>query len=118
MDYLDEEPFYPAIKLIIWLFLILVIIGLLFSFIPRQAVRYTVTNYEWFYDQYNTIKSMQQNVVNLSDKKSLSERQEIELQGMKMVLNNNISEYNAKAREITRALFKSDTLPYQIKLEE
>lgn len=108
-----EEQFYPAIRIIAWIFLVLVIITLVFCFYPRGTVKYAVTNYEWFYDQYNVIVAMQTNIDSMKNK-PLSERQEIELQGMRLVLNNNISEYNSKTRQITRGLFKAKDLPYQI----
>jgi hypothetical protein len=115
---MNEEQFIGPIKIIIWLVLILMICGLISSFWPRNATKYVVQNYEWYYDQYNVIQSMEININTLKNKKTLTERQEIELQGMINVLNNNIAEYNSKSRQITRDLFKAKDLPYQINLQQ
>lgn len=68
-----------------------------------------VYNYEWYYDQYNSILAQEANVEMLSPEAP-------ERTGMIMVLNRNISEYNSKARQITRNLWKADDLPQTIQL--
>ena len=113
----EEKYILMFLKVCTTLFLIASFVFVLNLVIPKKTISYAITNYEWFYDQYNTIQSMQSNIKTL-ESKNLSERQEMELQGMKLVLNNNISEYNSKSRQITRELFKAKDLPYQINLEE
>jgi len=66
-------------------------------------------DYEWFYDQYNSIQSLTVNVANTKDQETQDR--------MRMVLNNMVAEYNSKSSQITRKYWKSDTLPYHIELE-
>jgi hypothetical protein len=54
-----------------------------------------IQNHEWFYDQYHAIQAQRRNIEALPE--SSTDRI-----GTQMVLNNMISEYNAKSREITR----------------
>ena len=75
-----------------------------------QDARSRTQNYEWFYEQYETIKATAMKV-------ELSE--EPERNSIKMVLTSMISEYNARSRQqMTRAKWKSDTLPYQIDIND
>lgn len=80
-----------------------------------------IDNYEWFYDQYNQIQSMQSNATTLQESINTFQgeekaRKQTELQGLKMVLNNSIAEYNSKSRQITRKMWKSESLPYQMEM--
>lgn len=68
-----------------------------------------VSNYEWFTDQYNSILSQKANIEMMS-------KDSKELQGMIMVLNGNIAEYNSRSRQITRNMWKSQELPFEIPL--
>lgn len=103
---------YTIFKRICFLSSITIVLGLITNLIPfsslftQQAV---VSNYEWFYDQYNSIQAQTANY------RALPENA-VERQGMLMVLNNNISEYNSKSKQITRALWKAKDLPYQLEL--
>lgn len=82
-----------------------------------------ISNYEWFYDQYNQIEAMRMNIASISEtintcKGEERQRKNTELQGLKLVLNNSIAEYNSKSRQITRKLWKSETLPYQLEMNK
>ncbi len=66
-----------------------------------------INNYEFFYDKYASIQAQEANIRATSKDDSVRP-------GMILVYNNNVSEYNAKSREITRNLWKADDLPYQI----
>jgi hypothetical protein len=68
-----------------------------------------INNYQWFYDQYNTIQAQQANYESVPV-------DAYERNGMRMVLNNSIAEYNSRSKQITRNLWKADNLPYQINL--
>ena len=71
-----------------------------------QNVQNRIQNYEWFYEQYETIKST-------SMKAKLSEGNE--KTAIIMILNDMIAEYNSRSKmTVTRAMWKSDSLPYQI----
>lgn len=66
-----------------------------------------INNYEWYYNQYDALKAQEANIRATSKEDSVRA-------GMIMVYNNNVAEYNAKSRQITRNLWKADDLPYQI----
>jgi len=66
-----------------------------------------IQNYEWFYNQYHAIQAQQRNVAAMPEGS-------VDRVGTQMVLNNMIAEYNARSRQITRNLWKSNELPYQI----
>lgn len=71
-----------------------------------QDVKNRVQNYEWFYEQYEAIKST-------ANKARLSEGSE--KNSIRMILVDQIAEYNARSKQtMTRALWKSESLPYQI----
>ena len=117
------------------LILIIVVLGYLisafvFSIFPFNLAKKVintdkiVSNYEWYYDAYSQIKSYDEQIkeseinINNYDKSSdLYERKVIELDGMKKVRQNLIAEYNSKSKQITRNLWKSKDLPYQINLK-
>ena len=66
-----------------------------------------INNYEFFYDKYASIQAQEANIRGTNKDDSIRP-------GMILIYNNNVSEYNAKSREITRNLWKADDLPYQI----
>ena len=69
-------------------------------------VKNRIQNYEWFYEQYEAIKST-------ANKARLSEGSE--KNSIRMILADQIAEYNARSKQtMTRALWKSESLPYQI----
>lgn len=71
-----------------------------------QDAKSRIQNYEWFYEQYEAIKST-------ATKAKLSEGNE--KTSIRMILASQIAEYNARSKQtVTRALWKSDSLPYQI----
>lgn len=71
-----------------------------------QDAKSRIQNYEWFYEQYEAIKST-------ATKAKLSEGNE--KASIRMILASQIAEYNARSKQtMTRALWKSDSLPYQI----
>lgn len=83
-----------------------------FSLVKKVANADTIIyNYEWYYDQYAAIQSQRQNI-------AIMPKDAPELPGMKMVLNNAITDYNSKSKQITRKLWKANDLPYQINFIE
>ena len=71
-----------------------------------QDAKSRIQNYEWFYEQYEAIKST-------ASKANLSEG--VERTSIRMILADQIAEYNSRSKQtMTRALWKSDSLPYQI----
>lgn len=71
-----------------------------------QDAKSRIQNYEWFYEQYEVIKST-------ASKANLSEG--AERTSIRMILADQIAEYNSRSKQtMTRALWKSDSLPYQI----
>lgn len=76
-----------------------------------QNARNRISNYEWYYDQYHAIRATIQKV-------KIAEGS-VEQEGIKMVLAGMVEEYNGRSRmEITRELWKTPDLPYQIELSE
>lgn len=100
----------------IWL-----MVSLIFSFWPFSAAAKVVTtvtsaeniiyNYQWFYDQKGVIDSTR-NKWKIAKRSSASEAD-----GILMVLETMIADYNARSKQITRNLWKADGLPYQIESE-
>ena len=75
-----------------------------------QDVRSRIQNYEWFYGQYEAIKSTagKARIAVGDEKKAIA-----------MILNDMIAEYNSRSKmAVTRAQCKSDSLPYQIDLND
>jgi hypothetical protein len=68
-----------------------------------------ISNYQWFYDQYNAIQAQAANLDALKEDAP-------EKSGLSMVLNSMIAEYNSRSRQITRNLWKASDLPYEIRL--
>jgi hypothetical protein len=80
--------------------------GVVKSVVNERSI---IQNYQWFYDQYNAIQSQKINYESVQP-------DAYERNGMRMVLNNSISEYNSRSKQITRNLWKANDLPYQIEL--
>jgi hypothetical protein len=80
--------------------------GVVKSVVNERSI---IQNYQWFYDQYNAIQAQQANYESVPE-------DAYERNGMRMVLNNAISEYNSRSKQITRNLWKANDLPYQIEL--
>lgn len=103
-----------AVLVAIWL-----IAGLIFGMWPFSVAAGVATkvvnsesiisNYQWYYDQYNAIQSQKANI----DAMPVDAP---ERTGMIMVMNNAIGEYNSRSKQITRNLWKATDLPYQIEL--
>jgi hypothetical protein len=70
-----------------------------------------ISNYEWFYAMNAEIQATKSKYI--IAKRGGRE----EADGINMVLQSMISEYNAKSRMITRNLWKATDLPYQIESE-
>jgi hypothetical protein len=70
-----------------------------------------IGNYEWFYSMKSEIDATRMKY-QIAEKSKLSEAD-----GILMVLNSMIAEYNAKSRMKSRNLWKASDLPYQIELE-
>lgn len=110
-----------VIMVVVVLIAIYIISALLFSFWPfRSAARVVqkvtsaeaiVGNYEWFYSMKAEIDATRMKYL-IAEKSKLSEAD-----GILMVLNSMIAEYNAKSRMKSRNLWKASDLPYQIELE-
>lgn len=69
-----------------------------------------VNNYEEFHRLYDTIQAQIRNVNIMRQ----MDTDQITLTGTIMQVNNLIADYNAKSRMITRNMWKSNTLPYQL----
>ena len=69
-----------------------------------------VSNYEWYYDQYEALKAQLTNINSLP-------KDDPNRLGMLMVLNGGIAEYNAKSREITRSMWKGQDLPQTVTID-
>lgn len=82
--------------------------GIIDKTINTENIMY---NYQWFYDQYNSIKAQQANL-------AVYDPSSQEYKGMKLVLNRNIADYNSRSSQINRSLWKASDLPYTISLEE
>lgn len=68
-----------------------------------------IYNYEWYYDMYNQIQAQTINYNSMESKA-------VEKNGLRMVINTMIGEYNSKSKQITRNLWKAEDLPYQMEL--
>jgi len=101
-----------AISFSIWPFS--VARGLAHKVVNEDAI---IQNYEWFYDQHNAIKAQAANVKVIKAMPT-SEKQQTELAGTKMVLNNMVAEYNSRSKQINRNMWKANDLPYQLNHEE
>lgn len=98
---------------------IYLIAGLIFGMWPFSVARGVankvvsaesiISNYQWYYDQYNAIQSQQANYDSMPS-------DAVEKNGLRMVLNNMIGEYNSRSCQITRNLWKAQDLPYSIDL--
>jgi hypothetical protein len=71
-----------------------------------------ISNYEWYYDMYGQIQATEKKYD--IAKKSGKE----EADGIRMVLEGMIQEYNSKSKQVTRNLWKAKDLPYQIEYKE
>jgi hypothetical protein len=105
---------------IVGLMLVWMLFASIFSFWPLSVAKQVVNkvvnadsivaNYQWFYDQKAAIDSQRVNWANMP--KDAPERN-----SMLMVLNNAITEYNSRSKQITRNLWKASDLPYSIPFE-
>jgi hypothetical protein len=95
---------YMALSSILSIWPFSVIRGVTKAVVNEQSI---IQNYQWFYDQYNSIQAQKINYESVP-------KDAYERSGMLMVLNNSISEYNSRSKQITRNMWKSNDLPYQI----
>lgn len=106
-----------AAKIILALVALSIISSFVFGFGPGAILQRVfsptavVSNYEWFEGQYQAIEAQRANLAAMPADAP-------ERRGLLMVLNNSIAEYNARSRQITRSLWKSSELPYQIPLSK
>ena len=82
--------------------------GIIDKTINTENIMY---NYQWFYDQYNSIQAQKANL-------SVYDPTSQEYKGMKLVLNRNIADYNSRSSQINRSLWKATDLPHTITIEE
>lgn len=76
-----------------------------------QDAKVRISTYEWFYDQYNAIKSQKNKVKVITDS---AEKQSAEL-----ILFDMVGEYNSRASmTMTKAQWMPKDLPYEINLED
>lgn len=84
-----------------------------------------IYNYEWFHSSYNDIQGIEQQIKNKEELLNVMKadsntdqmdlkKVEIELSGLKNMRVNFISEYNAKASQVNRSIWKSGSLPDHI----
>lgn len=127
MAYIFEEVEEGIGKTLGKIFLIIValcmvwmLFAAIFSFWPLNVAKQVVdkvvnadsivANYQWFYDQKAAIDSQRINWQNMPADAP-------ERNSMLMVLNNAITEYNSRSKQITRNLWKASDLPYSIPFE-
>ena len=105
---------YRTIKVVAILVAIYIVGALVFGMWPFTLISKVanssaiIENYQWFYDQYNSIEAQRANYLSTEG---------VERNGMRLVLNNNIAEYNSRSKQITRNLWKAKDLPYEISME-
>jgi len=110
---------------------IVIVIGLLIGVTAiRIATKVTnpqsiISNYEWFYDQYNQIKATEakaeiakQTLDSTPKSDETYAFRASDYNGIRMVLQGMIGEYNSRSKQITRNLWKAKDLPYQIEQGE
>ena len=68
-----------------------------------------ISNYQWFYDQKGAIDSQKANYDSMPDSAP-------EKNGIRMVLNGMIGEYNSRSKQINRNMWKASDLPQSIAL--
>ena len=110
---------FKFLKVVAVLCAIYIISALIFGMFPFSVASGVMTkvvnsdaiiqNYQWFYDQYNAIQAQKMNYETTAP-------DAFERNGMRMVLNNAIAEYNSRSRQITRNLWKPKDLPFEINL--
>lgn len=118
-SYLFGKATFKGFVVLVVLAFAYIMLALVFSFWPFSVAKGVVgkvvnaesivNNYQWFYDQYNTIQSQKINYESVAP-------DAYERNGMRMVLNNSIAEYNSRSKQITRNLWKPNDLPYQLEL--
>lgn len=127
----NEEFFGKKVGMIVTIFVIFyLLVAFLSGIFPFNIVKKAtnpnkiISNYEWYYDTYNQIKSIdiqiseaEISLKTLTLDTEIYNRSIIELNGLKRMRLNYISEYNSKSKQITRNLWKSNDLPYQINLK-
>lgn len=128
MGYLQDELKKAVGKkwfIVILIFTVIITVYLLFSaifsFFPFSSIKGVVqdvsssesiiSNYEYFYDMKYQIDATRNKYI-IAKKANLPEAN-----GILMVLESMIGEYNSRSRQITRKLWKSNDLPYQINSE-
>ena len=76
----------------------------------KQEASGRIANYEWFYDQYGTIKAT-------AAKAKIAKGEEKE--DIVMVLSDMVESYNSRSCQTeTKAMWKASDLPYQIDVQE
>ncbi len=124
-EYREEERFFK--RMVYWV-IGLVIVLLVGGFVIhkfREATRVdtAVQNYEEYQEIYNTCVKINMDICNMKDVpetdpmfSQFSKAQRI--LALRTNLNRWIEEYNAKSKMWGRALWKSNTLPYQLSNQE
>lgn len=84
--------FYIVVALIFGIFPFSVVTSVVKSVVNERQI---IGNYQWFYDQYNAIQAQQANYEAMS-------ADAYERNGMRIILNNAIAEYNSRSKQITK----------------
>jgi hypothetical protein len=72
-----------------------------------------ISDYEWFYDKYDSIKSQK---ASLLMRINSGESEFKDLSAEVTFINSWIGQYNSRSKEYTRAMWKADSLPQQLEL--
>jgi hypothetical protein len=87
--------------------------------VADQAIDAAPVRYEEYQEIYNTCEKISQDICNLKDVPATDPMftqfsKEQRLLALRTNLNRWVNEYNGKSKMITRSLFKSGSLPYQL----
>lgn len=121
---IDEETRY-AKRLVIWVIVVLFLVSGAAWFFSRSArvVDTGVLRYEEFQEIYNTCQKLNTDLgviraVPENDRMFASFSKSAMIVQKQQQLTRWIEEYNAKSRVWTRSIWKSDTLPYELTVNQ
>lgn len=81
-----------------------------------------ISDYQWFYDQKAQIDASKANLAAAKEAFELSKGTDTnslrltDYTGLKMILNNQIQQYNSRSKQKTRNMWKAEDLPYEIQM--
>jgi len=124
-EYREEERFFK--RMVYWVIGLVIVLSvggfIIHKFREATRVDTAVQNYEEYQEIYNTCVKINMDICNMKDVpetdpmfSQFSKAQRI--LALRTNLNRWIEEYNAKSKMWGRALWKSNTLPYQLSNQE